>query len=1154
MAKKKQKKKQAKKSRTNCHVKNKIGQIQGLFAQATRYHQTGQFVQAEQLYRNILNIAPKHADSLHLLGLILADRGLLNEGLELINQAIVNNPKFAAFYLNRGLLYKRMKQPEKAMTDYIKTIQLAPQMVEAHYNLGDALTEAEQLDEAIVAYQTALKYAPQHRNTHNNLGNVYLAKEQYQQAINCYKNVLNLDAKCAETLSNLGVAYFKLQHYEDAIKWQKKTIYCDPNYAQAHSNLGLVLNHLGKFIEAEQCYHKALELQPDNAEFHSNLGVNYKDQNNVDTALKCFKKSLELNPNSPEAQFNKAISLLLKGDFIAGWQGYESRFGLKERVHTNPHFTEPVWQGEDFSGTLLVYVEQGLGDTLQFVRYLPLVVKQGGKIILECQQELVLFFELQKDQLGIDQIIPRGVPKPAFDYHIALMSLPRIFQTTLDSIPYVPGYLKPVLKKTSAPIVEKLQQDSRYKVGLIWAGGKQHKNDHNRSIAFASLQPLLQLSAISFYSLQYGENNTDFFFQAEDGIRDSVASRGLGDVYKRQVLNGIKELRNSLIIYLTGLISRLLDSISHQQNLTNIIILQQTLQSLSDFINQLYNLPITEYQLNELAEHRQNFAQAFAGLETAIANFKKTLLANFDPKHLHQSNGLLRRNFASEPLDNAMKIYYDAHALKETLKQFSSLKNNFHCCEIPINTYLAKEAYDDFILIIHLHKPEHLGNILRQYKDIFQLKLNQTKKQTALLKRRLEQEFFAALRVQRIINIYQLWEKHLTSNQYTQTRANDLTHFLQLYRLFTYEKKAIFKQGFAGQFLYVVLQDLNAFMQTSANINENNTRILLDRLMTNRNELRTRVRNLEEQLQSQYRGMQKILADTFSAVVLGVLQHPEYQLGRFTSEFMDHSFTQCSGIPVLNEALPPDLKNKLGHASGFAVLLISLIFSTRLGYSYHLVATITRIPLSHINALFRLGEWLDSIGYHVDHKFLTPLENLSPQQLTYLFEQYRSLIRWDELGVIEKDTLLQWITGLGIHLMLTMISGGQWFIPAITGYGVATGCREIAGWVTKKVAQIFGLSQETSTFAQVMAHITAYTCTYPYGFRLGAWFSPRQSAELSYAEALKVFGLHSSTTQTEIRKRFHELGLQYHPDKCQTEQCARQMVQIDRAYETLKMQ
>jgi tetratricopeptide (TPR) repeat protein len=509
MAKKRQKKRRVKKARSSRRVNNKMGQIQILFAQATRYHQTGQFVQAEQFYRKILTISPNHADSLHLLGLILADRGLLNEGLDLINKAINNNPRFAAFYLNRGLLYKRMQQPEKAMTDYIKAIQLAPQMVEAHYNLGDALTEAEQLDEAIVAYQTALKYAPQHRNTHNNLGNAYLAKEQYHQAIECYKKVLNLDAKCAETLSNLGVAYFKLQQHEEAIAWQKKAISCTPNYAQAYSNLGLVLNHLGKFIEAEECYYKALELQPNNAEFHSNLGVNYKDQNNVDTALECFKKSLELNPNSPEAQFNEAISLLLKGDFINGWQRYESRFGLKERVHTNPNFTEPVWQGENFFGTLLVYVEQGLGDTLQFVRYLPLVAKRVSTIIFECQQELVTFFELQKKQLSIDQIIPRGAPKPAFDCHIAIMSLPRIFQTTIESIPYAQGYLNPISKKIPELIVENLQQDSHYKVGLIWAGGKQHKNDHNRSIAFTNLQPLLELSAISFYSLQYGENSMD---------------------------------------------------------------------------------------------------------------------------------------------------------------------------------------------------------------------------------------------------------------------------------------------------------------------------------------------------------------------------------------------------------------------------------------------------------------------------------------------------------------------------------------------------------------------------------------------------------------------------------------------------------------------
>jgi len=493
MSRKKRKKVKAK----NRHAKNNVIKVQALFIQATGYHQKGQYEQAEQCYRQVLAIAPKHADSLHLLGLILADRGLFTQGLNLINQAIDCNPKFAAYYLNRGLIYKRLNQLNQAIEDYQQTIRIEPRMIEAYCNLGDALLEQQQVDNAIVAYQNALKLNSRHRNACHNLGNAYLEKENYQQALACYQNALAIH-ECPETLSNIGVALVGLNRIEEAITYHRKAIQADPNFSKAYSNLGLALSQINQLAEAEDYYHKALAIEPENAEFYSNLGVNYKDQGKVDEALNCFKKSLDIDPNSSKAQFNEAISLLIKGDFNNGWQKYESRFGLKERLHTDHHFNQPVWQGENFSNkTLFVYVEQGLGDTIQFMRYLPQVVERGGQVIFECQLELIPLLEEQR-HLKIDQIIARGSPPPYFDYHVAIMSLPRIFNTTLESIPSKRAYIVPPKKNLDC-----VPKNDRKKVGLVWAGGKQHKNDRNRSIPLSYLESLFASKYVNFYSLQY---------------------------------------------------------------------------------------------------------------------------------------------------------------------------------------------------------------------------------------------------------------------------------------------------------------------------------------------------------------------------------------------------------------------------------------------------------------------------------------------------------------------------------------------------------------------------------------------------------------------------------------------------------------------------
>ncbi len=608
------------------------------------------------------------------------------------------------------------------------------------------------------------------------------------------------------------------------------------------------------------------------------------------------------------------------------------------------------------------------------------------------------------------------------------------------------------------------------------------------------------------------------------------------------IVRDLAAFRRTSSNHFAFLVERALESVGHDQ------ILEKTLN-----VHRIFRMLNSERPHSELIEYRHGFENAFKELVAEITRLKKTLMNNFQLEHLNHS--ILQKFNRIESYHDALKLYHETHALKEALKNFQSLKNDFQFPVVPITSHLAKEAYGDFILLAYLIKSDRIGDLLRQYKGVFQFKCDQVKKNVQFLRTKFNERFFEVVRIQRIIDIYKYWERVLDSHSLSQTSSNDLKHMIQLQRLLTYEKKAVFQYGFANQILHSITESLNAFTEAPANRNKNAVNLLAN-LIISKNQLRRKVFNRETQLKSHYRGLQRTLFTSISTIILGALQHPEYQLGRFTSEFMDHMFTQTR-LPIMNEPLSKELKNQVGHATGFSVLLTSLLFSTRLGYSYQLVSTITRIPLAQIDLLFRIGAWLDSVGQHIDSSLLAPLENLSPTQLSSLFEQSRNLMRWDELGVIEKDALLQWITGLCVHLMLGALSGAQTIIPFITGYMAATGCREATGWLTKKVTQKYNFHQESSTFAQIMVHITAYTCAYPYGYIFGNWlFNKSQPSGLSVNKALNILGLHSSATEEDVRKQFRQLALQNHPDKCATQSCSEKMTEINHAYELLtkKMQ
>lgn len=340
-------------------------------------------------------------------------------------------------------------------------------------------------------YEHSLIKNPNNALAFHNLGMIFLKNGEIDNAITSFKKALSLNSELAYSYYCLGLSYDIKGKYNEALDFYKKAVNLEPKLVDAYNNMGIIMQKQGQFKEAIDFFKKAIEIEPNYAEVYSNMGLTYREYGMIENSISSYKKSLEINPNLIDAHVNLALSLLLKGDFINGWKEYEWR-----KKHLPYIFSKPFWEGSDLSSKkIFIYTEQGFGDSIQFIRYIPLVYELGAKIILMCQKELESLFRNIK---GIEELLTFGEPFPDFDFHCPLLSLPYIFNTDSESIPNNVPYLFPELLKIKK-WSEKVRSDNRnLKVGLSWSG----KNHANHISLFS---PLLQLSNVTFYSLQKGE-------------------------------------------------------------------------------------------------------------------------------------------------------------------------------------------------------------------------------------------------------------------------------------------------------------------------------------------------------------------------------------------------------------------------------------------------------------------------------------------------------------------------------------------------------------------------------------------------------------------------------------------------------------------------
>ena len=464
---------------------------------AIQHHQAGRLHAAEQIYRQILQAEPNQPDALHLLGVIAYQVGRHEAAVEYIGRAIGLKAGEAAFHNNLGEAYRALRRIPEAVACYRRALELKPDYAEAHNNLGIALKDQGKPDQAVACYRRALELRPDYAKTHSNLGVALWELGKLDEAVACYRRALELEPDQAEVHSNLGIALMDRGNLDEAVAACRRALELKPDLAEVHENFGAALHAQGKLDEAVACFRRALELKPDYAQAINNLGVALSDQGKLDDVVACYRRALELSPDYADAHVNQAIWSLLTGDFQRGWSEYEWRW--KAKLSQQRDFSQALWQGQPLEGrTILLHAEQGLGDAIQFVRYAPLVKRQGGTVVVECPRPLV---SLLRSCAGIDRLVGRGDELPPFDLQAPLLSLPGIFRTTLQDIPAAVPYLF-----ADPGLAERWRRElggmAGFKIGVAWQGNPKYRSDRDRSIPAACFEPLARCCGVQLLSLQ----------------------------------------------------------------------------------------------------------------------------------------------------------------------------------------------------------------------------------------------------------------------------------------------------------------------------------------------------------------------------------------------------------------------------------------------------------------------------------------------------------------------------------------------------------------------------------------------------------------------------------------------------------------------------
>ncbi len=470
------------------------------FKEARKHHNAQRFAEAETLYRRVVDAQPTHVGAWHHLGLVCMVQDKLPDAVRAFERALEIAPDHADTLTQLGVVLAKQNNLPEAVARLRRAIELRPEHAKAHNNLGVALTQLGRSDEGMACYREAVRLQPDYAEAHFNLGVALADRKRHEEAMASYERALQVRPDYVDAMYNLGLLLVHERRPADAVALLQHAVRLKPNNPEAHNNLSLAFADLGRFDDAVASCDAALGLRPLDVKAHMNRANALGACGRLDEALASYALALRLQPDYVNAHWNRALAWLAQGDFEQGWPEYEWRW---QRGETKTRgFPEPRWDGQSLAGkTILLWCEQGLGDTIQFVRYAALLKKSGATVWLECPAKMI---PLLSSCTGIDRVLPEGAPlPPGFDCQAPLMSLPHLCGTTLANVPSEVPYLSAEPAEIARWRTE-LAASAAFKIGIAWQGNPKHKFDQHRSFAVHWFRALAALEGVELYSLQKG--------------------------------------------------------------------------------------------------------------------------------------------------------------------------------------------------------------------------------------------------------------------------------------------------------------------------------------------------------------------------------------------------------------------------------------------------------------------------------------------------------------------------------------------------------------------------------------------------------------------------------------------------------------------------
>jgi tetratricopeptide (TPR) repeat protein len=450
----------------------------------------------EQLHAGQL---PEDAEAMHVLARTHLAGGQLSQAVEWALQAIRKSPK-PGYLATLGAALSQLGRLDEALQVFDKAVQLKPDDSALWCELGKGMAEAARSSDALVCFQRAIALDPANGEAAYQAGHLLHGLGRFPEALISLDRSAERQGGHAPTFAMRGLVLAKLKRFEQAVRDYERAIRLDPNNFEACSNLGTALRALGQAEAALSWYDRSLAIAPNIANT-TNRAMTLTELGRFDDAMAAFQQAARIDPNHPTLIWNFALLKLWLGDFEGGWRGREARWSNPEVASAYPRLETPMWLGrESIAGkTVVVCQDEGLGDAIQFARYIPMLASRGAQIILVVDEPLC---PLLSKLGGVSHCLPKkqGLVVPPFDFHIAMDSLPLAFDTRLETIPAPSAYLPPDADRVRT-WEDRLGRRDRLRVGLVWSGNPKQSNNRNRAVPLPLLSKILDVDA-TFVSLQ----------------------------------------------------------------------------------------------------------------------------------------------------------------------------------------------------------------------------------------------------------------------------------------------------------------------------------------------------------------------------------------------------------------------------------------------------------------------------------------------------------------------------------------------------------------------------------------------------------------------------------------------------------------------------